>query len=202
MAIAHLFFDVGGVLGSSGWGTADRARAVQHFGLDATEYEHRHLGVVAAWERGAMSLDEYLDHTVFHTARPFSRDAFTAFMFACSAPQPEVIALARAAAGTGRYQMLTLNNESEALNVRRIAAFGLAGIFDAFFSSCWLGVAKPARRAYQLALALSQADPAASVFIDDRVENLEPARELGMSTIHFTTAPALRAALAALGVNL
>lgn len=202
MTITHLFFDVGGVLGSSGWGTADRAQGVQHFGLDAEEYEHRHLSVVAAWEAGTMALDEYLDHTVFHAPRPFSREAFTTYMLGRSTPQPEVIAIARAAAATGRYRLMTLNNESEALNVHRLTAFGLIGIFNAFFSSCWLGIGKPARRVYALALALAQAAPAALAFIDDREENLEPARAAGMHTIRFTTAPALRTSLGALGVTL
>ncbi len=199
--ITHLFFDVGGVLGTPGWGTADRAVAATHFGYDVKEMEHRHLGVVGAWETGAMTMDEYLDHTVFAQPRTFTRDAFTAFMRSRSVPNADAIAVARALAATGRYRMVTLNNESEALNIHRITCFGLTGIFDAFLSSCWIGVSKPARRAYQLALALTQAAPARTVFIDDRDENLEPARDAGLHTIRFTSAADLRSALAALGVN-
>lgn len=199
--ITHLFFDVGGVLGTPGWGTPDRAEAAAHFGYDLKEAEHRHYGVVSALETGAMTIDEYLDHTVFTQPRTFSRDAFIAFMKSRSVPNADTITLARSLAATGRYHMATLNNESEALNVHRIACFGLGDIFDAFLSSCWLGVAKPARRAYRLALAFTQATPARSVFIDDRDENLEPAREAGIHTIRFTSAPDLRSALGALGIN-
>lgn len=199
--ITHVFFDVGGVLGTPGWGTPDRAEAAKHFGYDLKDAEHRHDGVVGAWETGAMTMDEYLDHTVFAQPRDFTRDAFTAFMRSRSVANADTIALARSLAGTGRYHMVTLNNESEALNVYRIACFGLTDIFDAFLSSCWLGVSKPARRAYQLALALTQAPPARSVFIDDREENLEPARDAGLHTIHFTSASDLRTALGALGIN-
>lgn len=199
--ITHLFFDVGGVLGTAGWGTADRAGAAKHFGYDLEDAEHRHHAVVGAWEAGAMTLDEYLDHTVFAERRPFTRDQFTAYMRARSVPHAESIALARALSDTGRYRMATLNNESEALNVYRIACFGLAGIFDVFLSSCWLGVGKPARRIYSLALALTQAQPDRSVFIDDREQNLEAARDAGMHTIRFTSAAGLRSDLAALGIN-
>ncbi|HEU5478316.1 MAG TPA: HAD family phosphatase [Candidatus Tumulicola sp.] len=199
--ITHLFFDVGGVLGTSGWSTADRAEAAAHFCYDGQEAERRHDGVVSALESGAMTLDEYLDHTVFFQPRPFTREAFTAFMRSRSVPNADTIALARALAATGRYHMVTLNNESEALNVYRIACFGLTDIFDAFLSSCWLGVSKPARRAYRLALALTQAPPSRSVFIDDREENLEPARDAGLHTIRFTSAADLRSALRALGIN-
>ena len=48
---------------------------------------------------------------------------------------------------------------------------------------------------------MSQAEPAASVFIDDREQNLEPARALGMQTIRFTDAVRLRQELAGLGVH-
>jgi HAD superfamily hydrolase (TIGR01509 family) len=78
--------------------------------------------------------------------------------------------------------------------------FGLAPICDAFFSSCWLGAAKPSRRIYDRALAMAQAEPACSVFIDDREQNLAPARALGMQVVRFTDGAALRRDLTALGV--
>jgi 2-haloacid dehalogenase len=46
---------------------------------------------------------------------------------------------------------------------------------------------------------MTQAEPARCVFVDDREQNLAPARTLGMHTIHFTSAAALAASLAGLG---
>jgi len=199
--ISHLFFDVGGVLGTSGWGSASRAAAVAKFGLDATDFDRRHREVVGQWEEGRLTLDEYLDCTVFDVPRPFSREAFAAFMRDQSRPYDDTIALARELAATGRYRLMTINNESEELNAHRLRAFGLAPIFSAFFSSCWLGVAKPSRRIFELALGMSQAEPSRAVLVDDRVQNLAPARALGMHALHFTAANALRNDLAALGVT-
>jgi len=198
--ITHLFFDVGGVLGTSGWGTEPRERAVDRFALDAADFDRRHREVVGAWEEGRLSLEEYLDCTVFDVPRPFSRADFTAFMLAQSRPMPETIALARDLAAARRYRLMTLNNESAELNAHRLKLFGLAPVFTAFFSSCWLGATKPSRRIYDLALAMAQADPAESVFIDDREQNLAPARALGMHVVRFTDAATLRRELAALGV--
>ena len=198
--ITHLFFDVGGVLGTSGWGSASRAEAVARFGLDGADFDRRHREVVGQWEEGRLSLDEYLDCTIFDLPRPFAREDVRAFLFAQSRPHPETIALARALAATGRWRLMTLNNESAELNAYRLRHFELAPIFTAFFSSCWLGAAKPARRIYELALAISQAEPAQAVLIDDRAQNLAPARALGMQTIRFTTADRLRRDLAALGI--
>ena len=147
-----------------------------------------------------MTLDQYLDRTVFYRTRPFSRADFVAFMLSQSVAFPETIALARDLARTGRYRLMTLNNESAELNTHRIKAFGLRDIFVAFFTSCWMGVLKPARQIYERALAISQADPRAAVFIDDREPNLEPARQLGMHTILYQDAPRLRRDLTALAV--
>lgn len=201
MTITHIFFDIGGVLGSNGWDADMRASAAAQFGLDPGDFAERHEEAVGSFEQGRMSLDEYLDATVFYKPRPFSRDAFRAFMLAQSVPDPEAIAFAHTLARSGRYRLMTLNNESQELNVHRVREFGLAEIFVTFFSSCWVGVLKPSRRIYELALAMSQAEPERSVLIDDRERNLEPARALGMHGILFSDARQLATDLAALGVR-
>ena len=201
MTITHLFFDVGGVLGTNGWERVQRAAAAEHFGLDAAELEDRHEGAVGRLEEGRMGLDEYLRCTVFYRPRPFEPAEFKSYMLEQSTSFPETIDLARALGRTGRYRLMTINNESAELNRHRLECFGLREMFSAFFSSCWIGVAKPALRIYELALAMSQANPHASVFIDDRERNLEPARTLGMQTIRFTDAALLRQELAALGIR-
>jgi len=199
--ITHVFFDIGGVLGSNGWDHEQRERAASHFGLDLADLTERHQETVGTLEAGRMSLDEYLDCVVFHAPRAFTRDDFRRFMFEQSTPHPDTIALARGLAATGRYRLMTLNNESAELNAYRVRHFGLREIFSAFFSSCWLGITKPARRIYEIALAVSQAEPAGAVFIDDRRKNLDPARALGMRVVHYSGAPRLAEDLAALDVT-
>ncbi|MGH7624017.1 MAG: HAD family hydrolase [Gemmatimonadaceae bacterium] len=201
MPITHLFFDIGGVLGTNGWDGHERAAAVTRFGLDAEDFDRRHREVVGTWEMGGMTVDEYLEHTVFDDPRDFTPAEFIAFMKAQSEPNQAAIELARTLGASGRYRMMALNNESEMLNLHRVRSFGLMSIFQAFFTSCWTGVMKPSHRAYALAIAMSQADPASSIFIDDRVNNLVPARALGMHVIHFTGVPELRHELDACGVT-
>ena len=198
--ITHVFFDVGGVLGTDAWDRVQRAAAVRRFGLDAAEFEERHSEAVGALESGAMTMDEYLDEAVFHRERPFTREEFRAFMRAQSEPHPEVLDLARTLATSGAVRLMTINNESDELNRFRLRHFGLAEVFSAFFSSCWVGAIKPSRRIYETALAVSQAEPDRAVFIDDRARNLGPARALGMRVIQFRDAGGLRADLSALGL--
>jgi putative hydrolase of the HAD superfamily len=201
VTVTHVFFDIGGVLGTNGWDREQRGAAVRHFGLDAAELEDRHVESIAILEQGRMTLDEYLRCAVFYRPRPFTAEQFKAYMLAQSTPFPESIEVVRGLVRTGRYRLMTINNESAELNQHRLDQFGLRELFVAFFSSCWVGILKPAQRIYQVALAMSQADPEQSVFIDDRERNLEPARSLGMQTIRFTDAATLRQDLAGLGVQ-
>jgi putative hydrolase of the HAD superfamily len=201
MSITHIFFDVGGVLGSNAWSTPQRRHAIERFGLDAAEFEQQHRDAIGTFEQGRMTLDDYLGATVFYGDRQFSRESFVAFMLAESRPDEATIALARQLAETGKYRMMTLNNESLELNLHRIRTFGLGEVFEAFFTSCWLGVTKPSHQIYEVALGISQAPPERAVFIDDRAPNLVPARALGMQTIHFTAGDRLAGQLAALGIS-
>lgn len=194
-AITHIFFDVGGVLGSNGWDREQREHAVRRFGLNAEDFQWRHEEVVGEWEEGKITLDEYLDLAVFYIDRPFSRSEFVDFMYSQSVPNDSVIDIARALSAESRFTLMTLNNESEELNVHRIESFGIAQIFEAFISSCWLGVRKPMRRFYNRALGIAHAEPAATLFIDDRQQNLTPATTLGMSVILYKSVPQLRSDL-------
>lgn len=197
--IELVLFDIGGVLGSNGWDHEQREAAVERFHLDPEDFQYRHEETVGAFESGQISLDEYLDLTALCDRPSFTRDEFKAFMFAQSVPWPDSVAVARDLAATG-IRMATLNNESAELNAYRIEEFGLHEAFPTFFSSCWLGVRKPTLAIYERVLGMTQADPARTVFVDDRLQNLTPAAALGMRTIRFQSAEQLRGELGKLGL--
>ncbi len=197
--ITHCFFDIGGVLLSNAWDHEQRGRAMEHFGL-SDEFEQRHEEVVGEWEAGKIGVDEYLDDTVFYTGRDFTREQFLAYMFEQSVPDGESIALVRRLSERGSAKLFTLNNESEVLNLHRIAAFGLDELFLGFLSSCWLGVRKPSRTIFEHAMRIVQAKPENTLFVDDRAQNLQPAAALGMQTHHFVGAESLATALHTAGL--
>ena len=196
-----IFFDVGGVCLTNGWDTSARRSAALHFSLDLEEFEERHQALVDALERDERSLDGSLDHVVFHRHRSFSREGFTTFMQAQSQPHGSVLSLIRSLASAGSYRLATINNESRALNRYRIDTFRLRDLFSAFFSSCYLGVRKPAARIYEIALDVMQAAPTTSLFVDDREENVEGARALGIHAIHVTDLRGLAEQLMQAGVE-
>ncbi|HET8653910.1 MAG TPA: HAD-IA family hydrolase [Longimicrobiaceae bacterium] len=194
MSITHVFFDIGGVLGTNGWDHEQRAAAAEHFGLDS-DFEPRHHEVVGDWEMGLVSLAEYLGITVFYEPRSFSRSEFVEFMKEQSQPFPESLEIVRRLRERRGLELMTLNNEAEELNTYRIERFGLCDVFDAFLTSCWLGARKPSRRIFHRAIGIVQAPPGDILFVDDRPQNLSPAHALGLQTLHYTGPEALEAGL-------
>jgi putative hydrolase of the HAD superfamily len=197
--IQTLFWDVGGVILSNAWDHEERARAVEHFHLEKAGFEAKHKEIVTAFETGKITLEQYLDRTVFYQPRKFSKEEFNSFMFSQSKPKPEVLELARSLAS--RYLMGTVNNESRELNEYRIKQFGLAQIFDLFVSSCYVGIRKPDEKIYRLALDLIQKSPDECCFIDDRPENIEGAAKVGIRTILMRDVARLKKELQSLGVQ-
>lgn len=185
MRVDTLFFDVGGVLLTNGWDRYSRRKAAETFGFDASDYDARHDEASEDFETGRLSRDQYLDRTVFHEPRDFTRRDFVAFMEARSEPYPETLAWARSLAADGRYRMATLNDESEELNRYRIDTFGLAEIFGLFFSSCYLGLKKPDPRIFRAALGVVGREPKRCLFLDDRPHNVEAAREAGLYAVEY-----------------
>ena len=199
--IRAVFWDVGGVLLTNAWDRSERTAALEHFHLDQDEFHDRHEMVVSSFERGKITLDEYIDRTVFYRTRPFPREEFRDYMFSLSQPFPEVLKFAQALADSGKYFMGTINNESRELNYYRIEKFGLRKIFRLFVSSCFVGFRKPEKDIYRLALETTQIPAAECCFIDDRALNLECAVKLGMHAIEMQQIDQLRRDLSKLEVN-
>jgi putative hydrolase of the HAD superfamily len=199
--ITAIFWDVGGVLLSNAWDRAQRQLALQHFGLDEKQFDDRHDMLVSSFERGKISLDEYLEQTVFYRPHPFAADEFKKFMFSLSQPRADVLELAQALSRSCKYLMSTINNESRELNAYRIQTFGLRQILSLFVSSCFVGLRKPEEGIYKLALEITQRPPEECCFIDDRALNLDAASKLGMHVIRMEDTSQLRRELASLGVE-
>ena len=199
--ITTLFWDIGGVILTNGWDHNSRMEAAQTFGLDWDEFRERHELSFPAFDAGQISLNQYLDRTLFYRPRSFSREEFTAFMFAQSKEYPETRAVLSDVARSGKYYVASINNEPRELNEYRIAAFGLRKEFQAFFSSCYLNARKPEETIYRIALEVTQRPAENSVFIDDRTLNLENPRRLGMQVLHHQHARQLRTGLKALGIE-
>ena len=201
--VSTILWDIGGVLLTNGWDRQQRDAVLARFGLDSDEFERRHAAVDQAWERDEIGVDEYLRQTVFYEPRGFTQVEF----FEAMEEQSQVLAdsglgiLGRLAASE-EYVLATVNNEARAMNEYRLKKFNLLDDFDAFFSSCYLGVRKPDRKIYQIALDVLERDPRQVIFIDDRAENVAAAASLGIHAIRYEGSAKLGEDLARQGVLL
>jgi putative hydrolase of the HAD superfamily len=199
--ITTLFWDIGGVILTNGWDRGSRLEAAATFKFDYEEFQDRHDLAFPAFDCGQITLNEYLDRTLFYRARSFSGEDFTAFMFARSKECPDTRAVLADAARTGKYFIGSINNEPLELNQYRIETFHLRREFAVFFSSCYVRSRKPEETIFRIALEVTQRPPEQCVFIDDRPINLESPRRLGMGVIHHQNAQQLRSELRNLGVE-
>jgi len=198
--IRALFTDVGGVILTNGWDSAERKKAAEQFHLDLTEVDKRHHLTFDTYEIGKLSLDDYLERIVFYEPRTFSRDDFKTFVFAQSKPFPEMIELIRQTKSRNSLKLAVVSNEGRELTEYRIRQFGLAEFVDFFVSSCFVHFRKPDTDIFRMAIDLAQTPPAQTVYLDDRPLFVEVARTLGLRAIHHTSYEETKRAFAELGL--
>ena len=184
LEVQVVFFDVGGVLLSNGWGHKSRQEAAKVFGLNYEELDVLHTFIYNVYEIGRISLDDYLDTVVFTQPRDFTIKEFKDFMFAQSKELPDMLQwLIKWKQGCG-FRIISINNEGRELNDYRIQKFGLHRCFDAFISSGEVGMRKPDPGIYRLAMGIAQVNPGNCVYFDDRPMLVHEAQKLGIHSFH------------------
>lgn len=200
-AITCLLIDIGGVLLTNGWDYPARKQAASHFNLNWTEMEKRHQMNLAAYEKGKLSLDNYLSRIVFYEKRSFSAQQFQAFMFAQSHPFPDMITLLRTLKANYGLKIIVLSNEARELNNYRIHQFKLNEWVDMFISSCFVHLRKPDEAIFQLAIDIAQQPARQVVFIDNTRMFVQIAENMGIKGIHHTGYSSTSAQLSGFGLN-
>jgi len=199
--IKALFIDIGGVLLTNGWDHDRRREAARRFGLDYDDMNERHHLTFDTYEEGKLSLDAYLDRTVFHCDRSFSREDFKTHMYAQSRPLPEMLDLVREVKQRRALRIAAISNEGRELTEHRVTTFALASFIDFFISSCFVHMRKPDADMYRMALDCAQVAPDAAVYIDDRSLFVEVARGLGIDGFVHHDAETTRRELARRGLG-
>jgi putative hydrolase of the HAD superfamily len=196
-----ILFDVGGVLLTNGWDHRERAAIVDQFHLDATALEAHHVKAFEPWERGEITLDEYLDAAMFYEPRSFTHEEFFAAMREQSRELPDgAMCILKELAASDKCMVGSLNNEALETHEFRMEKFSLRQYLKFTFTSCYMGLRKPDPNIYRRALGILGKPAERSLFIDDRLENVAAAAAVGMKAIRFTGAEALRRDLQALEV--
>jgi putative hydrolase of the HAD superfamily len=181
-----LFFDIGGVLLSNGWGHESRKLAAEKFGLDYDEVNVLHNFIFNVYEIGSITLDEYLDTVIFNHPRDFAREDFKAFIYAQSTELPDMLQWLKEWKKDCGFRVISINNEGKELNDYRVRKFKLHQCFDAFISSCEVKIRKPDPGIFNIAMGIAQASPSQCVYFDDRIMFTKTAQKLGIRAFHHT----------------
>ena len=184
--IKAIFTDLGGVLLTNGWDHIGRARAVNHFELDAEEFAQRHEMVFGGYEEGKMSIEDYLRFSVFYCQRQFSQAEFITFMKEQSQKLPHMIEFLKGIKQKYDLPVFAISNEGRELAEYRIIEFHLRGLIDAFVVSGFVGIRKPSLSIYKLGLDMAQVEPSEALYIDDRQVLIEAGGRAGLVTLWHT----------------
>jgi putative hydrolase of the HAD superfamily len=199
--IRVLFLDIGGVLLTNGWDHNMRQRAAQEFGLDYQEMNDRHSMTFDTYERGLLSLDNYLQRVVFYRQRSFSPEQFKEFMFSRSQAIDDNIEFFQILAKANNLRVAAISNEGRELTVHRIRTFGLTKLIEFFISSCFVHYRKPDEGIYRLALDIAQVSPQEAVYVDDRAMFVEIAQNLGIYSLYYQSQSETRRELERVGLK-
>ena len=83
------------------------------------------------------------------------------------------------------WQETTGDSSIKGLENLLLKGNGQADLFDGQIVSCEVGCGKPHREIYDCLLTQYELNPAETIFIDDRIDNVEAAANMGITPFHF-----------------
>ena len=203
MSIRGLIFDFGGVINNMRWDVArelEERHGLERNSILRSLYDsddwrevETGRGDIEQWRRAA---HERLETAAGKELPPLHRQWHEAWH-----PIHENIALIKTLRPP--YKISILSNADLSLEDRIRNGMGIHHLFDDVISSAVVGMAKPDHRIYRLAAERLELPVEECLFTDDAERNVEAAREVGMSAVHFRVHKGddLAAQFAALGVR-
>ena len=202
MAIEALRFDIGKVLVDF-----DFERAMRRFAarspLPRNVFERVILDQNLIWqyETGAITTADYHRYLCEQGELEMTLEEFHDTWTAVFLPDP-IVPEKLLASLKSRYPLLLVSNINES-HARYVAtSYRVFEYFDHRILSHEVGSMKPERRIYDVAIAASGKSPGALFFTDDRIENVESARALGIQAHHFHSLSGLVTSLKECGVDM
>lgn len=187
----NIIFDLGGVILN-----IDPARTVaafQEFGISDLDTRYLQLvrtGIFDDYERGEITSMQFRDgiRNTFETDVSDAQidDAWNAMLL--DLPK-ERLELLRKLGKTKSMVLLSNTNETHIrqFNSELYLEYGLidlSGHFQKLYYSYEVGMRKPDERIFRHVLVEQGFDPTETLFIDDSLQHIEPARKVGLNTYH------------------
>ena len=198
--IESVIFDWGGVLIDDP--TPPRVRyCADALGVSEEDYEKAQRKFAADFQKGLVNEETLWEKvcTELNVSKPTARSLWGDAFRAVYSPKTDMFSMVSSLHENG-YKTALLSN-SEVPATRYFYELGY-DMFDVLVFSCAEGIRKPDMRIYELTLARLGSQPAQSVFIDDAIEYIDAANEVGINTILFQNIHQVKSELGRLGVRI
>jgi putative hydrolase of the HAD superfamily len=183
VGIRAVFFDLGGVLVRTEY-QAPRQHLAERLGMEYDDLVRLVFESETSRKAsvGAISEDAHWEAVARRLKRPQEIDAIRTEFFAGDVLDRALVDFIRSL----RTHVKTgvISNAWSGIRAY-IVTQKFEDAFDHLIISAEVGVVKPKAEIYLLALEQLKVSPSEAVFVDDFIENVEGARAVGMSAIHF-----------------
>ena len=198
--IKSVIFDWGGVL------IEDPAPGLMRYCAKALhvskeEYIKAHSKFADDIQKGLISEDTFWEQicSELNAPKPKVRSLWTDAFKAAYVPRADMFSMAASLQENGYRTAVLSNTEFPAMEYFHELRYDM---FDVPVFSCTEGVKKPDRKIYELTLEKLGSLPEQSVFIDDKPEYINGAKEVGINTILFQNIDQVKDELNRLGVKI
>jgi epoxide hydrolase-like predicted phosphatase len=171
------------------------------FGLAQESYTPVHDLYLDEFHKGLISEEAFWQKVSRKLAKPMPEkpslwsDAFKSIYV----PRPEVFAFV-SSLRRSNYKTVLLSN-TELPTVEFFRGLGYYDMFDLLVFSCEQGLVKPGPKIYEVTLERLGLKARQTVFTDDRQENIQGAKEVGINAVIFTNLEQVKGEFSRLGVE-
>ncbi len=196
-----IFFDLGGVLVN----VNAPAAVIQFAALlgcsveDAAALWQKLQPINLKYERGGMPTMEWLKH-LMKELNFSDRDSLLKVFSDMFSLAHDVVSIAESLAENHTVSLLSNTNPLHYFHI--MSRFPELHFFHDPITSYAAQALKPEAEIYRFACRRLQCEPSRALFIDDRLENVQGAEQIGMIALHFTSRNQLRGQLLEMGFQL
>ncbi len=191
-------FDLGGVYLTDCWSKIVREKISEKFNISKEKLEEKNIEFEQDITEGKISEADFLknlindDEKTIEGVKQLIRSLNKAIF-------PEILELMKKL--KQNYKLVLVNNEGKEWNDFRVKRFDLYEVFDEILTSCIIKDSKPKISYFEKVLKKLNLDSQQVLFIDDKLENVESARKIGIMSIHFKNPIQLKEELSRLKIK-
>ncbi len=185
-----IIFDIGGVIQNSRWGSVSNQLVDLKKSLDANSFKAAFYSEKNKfWDRykaGKMNGEIFWGHVASELGLPkkTSKRIKKAFVNIYDPVNPNV---AEVVESLKQYKLIILSNSCPEVQ-ENVESNKFYDIFNKIYFSHKIKMKKPDKEIFEYVLGKNNLEPSSCVFIDDKLENVQSAESLGITSILFTGA--------------